>query len=258
MRTATIKTFNELAEDQKIQALNLWVKQSAINDLAYDSAYQSINDFCTSDIKYDLFQRTNPEVLILAKLFKYLDVTPVLSSHDWEALYIHADLVQQHDLSLRLSYQSIDFLNDIEKLSGLNFNRLKKVLSCFKGLELYLQISEPSYNNARTEVYFDLEFDSVVQEVIAGIKHYYDKEQIIKIFKDNKFCVSDIGLLFTDLLSLSHCIEDAYTTTSDYYNCEFNNNDIYDSELEYYSSADYLIDSDIEFIIDDNNIIRLY
>lgn len=258
MRTATIKTFNELAEDQKIQALNLWVKQSAINDLAYDSAYQSINDFCTSDIKYDLFERANPEVLIIARLFKYLDVTPVLSSHDWEQLYIHADLEYSHDLSLRLNYQSIDFLSDIEKISGLNFNRLKKVLSCFKGLELYLSISEPSYNNAHTEVYFDLEFNSVVQEVIAGIKHYYDKEQIIKILKDNKFCISDIGLLFTDLLLLSHCIEDAYKSASNFYNSKYNNDDIYDSELEYYSSADYLIDSDVEFIIDDNNIIRLY
>lgn len=258
MRTATIKTFDELTETQKTQALNLWVKNSAINDLAYDSAYQTINDFCASDIKYDLFQRTNHEVLILARLFKYLDVTPVLSSHDWEQLYIHADLEQQHDLSLRLNYQSIEFLSDIEKLSGLNFNRLKKVLSCFKGLELCLQISEPSYNNARTEVYFDLEFDSVVQEVITGIKHYYDKEQIIKILKDNKFCISDIGLLFTDLLSLAHCLENAYKSASDFYNSKYNNDDIYDSELEYYSSADYLIDSDVEFIVDDNNIIRLY
>lgn len=258
MRTATIKTFNELAENQKVQALNLWSKESVINDLAYDSAYQMFDDFCTSDIKYDLFERTNSEVLILARLFKYLDVTPVLSSHNWEALYIHADLEYRHDLTLKLSYQSIEFLSDIEKSSGLNFNRLKKVLSCFKGLELYLQISEPSYNNAHTEVYFDLEYDSVVQEAIAGIKHYYDKEQIIKILKDNKFCISDIGLLFTDLLSLSHCIEDAYTSASNFYDSKYNNDNIYDSELEYYSSADYLIDSDIEFIIDDNNIIRLY
>ena len=258
MRTATIKTFNELADNEKIQALNLWKENPSICEYARDSAYFFFEDFCTSDIKYDLFERTNHEVLILAKLFKYLDVSPVLSSHNWEALYIHADLVQQHDLSLRLNYQSIEFLNDIEKLSGLNFNRLKKVLSCFKGLELYLSISEPSYNNAHTEVYFNLEFDSVVQEVIAGIKHYYDKEQIIKILKDNKFCISDIGLLFTDLLSLSHCIEDAYKSASNFYNSKYNNDDIYDSELEYYSSADYLIDSDVEFIVDDNNIIRLY
>lgn len=258
MRTATIKTFNELADNEKIQALNLWKENPSICEYASDSAYWLLKDFCSSDIKYDLFERTNSEVLILARLFKYLDVSPVLSSHDWEQLYIHADLEYQHDLNLRLSYQSIDFLNDIEKLSGLNFNRLKKVLSCFKGLELYLQISEPSYNNAHTEVYFDLESDSVVQEVIAGIKHYYDKDQIIKILKDNKFCVSDIGLLFTDLLSLAHCVENAYTSASNFYDSKYNNNDIYDSELEYYSSEDYLIDSDVEFIVDDNNIIRLY
>ena len=258
MRTATIKKFYELAENQKIQALNLWTRESAINDLAYDSAYQTINDFCTSEIKFDLFQRKEKFISIIAELFNYLDVSPVLSSHNWEALYIHADLDQQHDLSLRLNYQSIEFLSKIEKLSGLNFNRLKKVLSCFKGLELYLNISEPSYKCSFAEINFDLEFDSVVQEVIAGIKRYYDKEQIIKILKDNKFCISDIGLLFTDLLSFAHCIEDAYTSTSDYYNRQFNNNDIYDSELEYYSSADYLIDNDVEFIIDDNNVIRLY
>lgn len=254
MRTVTIKTFNELADNEKIQALNLWKKDPAICEYASDSAYWLLKDFCTSDIKYDLFDRTNSEVLILARLFKYLDVSPVLSSHNWEQLYIHADLEYSHDLSLRLSYQSIDFLNDVEKLSGLNFNRLKKVLSCFKGLELYLQISEPSYRNDHAEVYFDLEFDSVVQEVIAGIKHYYDKEQIIKILKDNKFCVSDIGLLFTDLLSLAHCIEDAYKTASNFYDNKCNSEDIYNSEIEYYSSEDYLNDNEIEFIIDDNSI----
>ena len=140
MRTATIKKFYELAENQKIQALNLWTRESAINDLAYDSAYQTINDFCTSEIKFDLFQRKEKFISIIAELFNYLDVSPVLSSHNWEALYIHADLDQQHDLSLRLNYQSIEFLSKIEKLSGLNFNRLKKVLSCFKGLELYLTL----------------------------------------------------------------------------------------------------------------------
>ena len=249
MKTLTIKSFNELDNIQQDQAVAIWSKKADIEEIASDNTSIVLQDMINILEYEDLL-----DLLCFDHTFKK-NIIKTICCDVGENLSVttdrYGDYCAMWESSGDTQYTHINY-----KLC-VYFHQYKELFKLISMFDLDIQIRIDLWDRyARSNcLSCSVDVDSPNDLIKYILEEVKERDFVKQQFKKSNLTRKDLKEAYKQLNSLCEDLEDCFEELNKKIRDYFNWNNIFESEMEYISSRDYCLNSNVEFILNGDQIV---
>ena len=249
MKTLTIKSFNELDNIQQDQAVTIWNNKGNIEEIAGDNTNIILQDMINNLEYEDLL-----DLLCFDNDFKK-NLLKTICCDVGEDLTVttdrYGDYCAMWESSGDTQYTHINYE------LGVYFHQYKELFKLISIFDLDIQIRIDLWDHYARSNYLTCSTDvdspnDLIRYILEEVK---DRELVKQKFKKSNFTRKDLKEVYKQLDLLCEDLENCFTELNEKITNYFNWDNIYEHEIEFVNSKDYCLDSNIEFILNGDQIV---
>jgi hypothetical protein len=249
MKTLTIKSFNELDNIQQDQAVTIWNNKGNIEEIAGDNTNIILQDMINNLEYEDLL-----DLLCFDNDFKK-NLLKTICCDVGEDLTVttdrYGDYCAMWESSGDTQYTYINYE------LGVYFHQYKELFKLISIFDLDIQIRIDLWDHYARSNYLTCSTDvdspnDLIRYILEEVK---DRELVKQKFKKSNFTRKDLKEAYKQLDLLCEDLKDCFIELNEKITNYFNWDNIYEHEIEFVNSKDYCLDSNIEFILNGDQIV---
>jgi hypothetical protein len=249
MKTLTIKSFNELDNIQQDQAVTIWNNKGNIEEIAGDNTNIILQDMINNLEYEDLL-----DLLCFDNDFKK-NLLKTICCDVGEDLTVttdrYGDYCAMWESSGDTQYTHINYE------LGVYFHQYKELFKLISIFDLDIQIRIDLWDHYARSNYLTCSTDvdspnDLIRYILEEVK---DRELVKQKFKKSNFTRKDLKEAYKQLDLLCEDLKDCFIELNEKITNYFNWDNIYEHEIEFVNSKDYCLDSNIEFILNGDQIV---